>query len=152
MAMVVIALLFSSALCGLALRANGRFQSEKRLPMQWWFTGDVTWYAPRPIAVALIPVLGLSIIMSLIVLSRYGRVRPGQEGLVLPTLVGIGIMFLAMQLLHLWLVEKTLQRNGSLPPRLCENALICYDGGLIWEACDGAFHRGLRPTAEAFSA
>jgi hypothetical protein len=27
---------------------------------------------------------------------------------------------------------------GSFPPWLCENALICYDRGLIWEADDGA--------------
>ena len=26
------------------------------------------------------------------------------------------------------------------PPRLCENALMCYDWPLIWEACDGAVY------------
>lgn len=81
--------------------------------MQWWFTGEVTWYAPRPIALALVPTLAFVMVVSLIVLSLSGRPRPGQEGLALPTLIGIGIMFLAIQLLHLWLIEKTFHQDGS---------------------------------------
>ena len=47
MIMVVTAILFSFALCSLALWANTRFRGEDRLPMQWWFDGEVTWSAPR---------------------------------------------------------------------------------------------------------
>ncbi len=80
--------------------------------MQWWFTGEVTWYAPRPIALALVPALAISIFVSMIILSLNGRTRPGQAGLILPALIGIGITVLVIQLLHFWLIEKTLHRNS----------------------------------------
>ena len=111
--MIVSAVLFSLAYCGFALRANIRLRDRNRLPMQWWFNGEVTWSAPRTVALAFVPVLAISVFVSLIVLSLNVKPRPGQEGMALPTLVGMGFMFLAIQLLHLWLIKKTLPRNGS---------------------------------------
>ena len=111
--MIITAVFFGLTLCGLALRANMRLRNEDRLPMQWLLSGEVTWSAPRFMALALIPALGISVFVSFIVLSLNVRPRPGQEGLVLPTFIGIGIIFVAVQLLHLWLVEKTLRRNGK---------------------------------------
>jgi hypothetical protein len=37
--------------------------------------------------------------------------RPGQEGEVVSTLVGLGGCFIAVHLLHLWLISRTLRRN-----------------------------------------
>lgn len=113
MSLVITAALFSLALFGLAWRANGRFRREDRLPMQWWLNGEVTWSAPRAIALAFIPALAFFVFASLIVLSRNVAPRPGQEGMVLPTLIGLGATFVFIQILHFWLIEKTLRRNGN---------------------------------------
>lgn len=113
MSLVITAVIFSLALCGLAWRANARFRREDRLPMQWWLNGEVTWSAPRPIALALIPALAIFVFASLIVLSRNVAPRPGQEGMVLPTLIGLGATFVFIQALHFWLIERSLRRNGS---------------------------------------
>jgi hypothetical protein len=113
MAPIVIFGFFGLILSGLALQANTRLRSEVRLPMQWWLDGEVTWSAPRHIALAFIPALALVTFASLIFISFSIQPRPGQEGMVLPAFGGIGILFVAVQLLHLWLIHKTLHRNGS---------------------------------------
>jgi hypothetical protein len=109
MTLVIVALLFFLALCVLARWANARFRHEDRLPMQWWLNGDVTWSAPRPLALAFIPALALPVFASVALLPP----RPGQESIVLPVLVATGATFVAIQLLHVWLIEKTIRRNSS---------------------------------------
>jgi hypothetical protein len=42
--------------------------------------------------------------------------------------------------------------NVRNPPRLCENALICYSRAVHWGAVDDPFHRGLQPPATVASA
>lgn len=113
MTIVAIELLFSLVLCGVALRANACLRHVDRLPMQWSLTGKVTWYAPRQLALAFIPALAACFFVSLTLLSVNVRPRPGQEGMVLPTVIGICVMFLGIQLLHLWLAKQTLRRNGG---------------------------------------
>lgn len=112
MTIVIIAVLLGLTLCGLARRANARFHREDRLPMQWWVDGSVTWHAPRPVALAFIPALAFSVLLSSAVLALNVQPRPGQEGMVLPTLVGMGALFVLIQLLHFWLIEKTLHKHG----------------------------------------
>lgn len=113
MTLVIIAVLFALALCGLARSANARFRLEDRLPMQWWLDGNVTWSAPRLVALAFIPALAFCVLLSFVVLSLNMQPRPGQEGMVVPTLIGIGALFVLIQLLHFWMIDKTLRRNGS---------------------------------------
>jgi len=60
-----------------------------------------------------IPALGFLVFTSMIVLSRSLGPRPGQEGTELPTLIGGGVLFVFIQLLHFWLIEKTLGRNDN---------------------------------------
>ena len=107
--MLSIAVIFGLILGTLAYRANGRFRDEDRLPMQWWITGEVNWYAPRRLALAFIPALAVAVISLLSVMLEP---RPGQEDLVLPALIGIGVTFLAIQVAHFFMIEKTLRRNG----------------------------------------
>jgi hypothetical protein len=107
------ALFFILALAGVALWANSRFRDEARLPMQWWLTGEVTWSAPRPFALAFVPALGAATLAIFAMAAAKVQPRPGQEGLVVPAFVGLGTLFVAVQLLHLWLVEKALSRKGS---------------------------------------
>ena len=103
--------LFCLAYCGIAIWANKRLRSEARLPMQWWLSGEVTWSAPRPIALAFVPALAVLVFAGLAVISFYTRSRPGQEWMVMPSLFAVGLMFLAVQVFHLWMVEKTVRRG-----------------------------------------
>jgi len=50
------------------------------------------------------------------------------------------------------LVDRTLSADSPELPRLGENVLPSYDWPMIWEAGDGAFHRGWRPAPAGFSA
>ncbi len=113
MAMVGVAVVFGLLLCGLAIRANSRFRREDRLPMQWWLNGDVTWSAPRVLALAFIPALAIGVLAINAVLAMNLEPRPGQENMVLPGLIGTGLLFLVVQRLHFWLIEKTLHRGDS---------------------------------------
>lgn len=109
MLLVAIGCAYGAVMIWLALRANTRFSGERRLPMQWWLNGEVTWYAPRRMALAFIPTLAIAVFG----LSLTTKPRPGDEQLVIPVMVILGFVFLGIQLLHLYLVRKTLQRDGG---------------------------------------
>ena len=109
----LIALIFCLSFCGVALWANRRLRDHERLPMQWWLTGEVIWSAPRPVALAVIPAFSSIALVGLALLSFNVQPRPGQEGLEMPANIAAGIMLLAVQLFHLWMIEKTIRRKGS---------------------------------------
>lgn len=113
MVMLGIAFIFGAILSALALRANLRFCDEERLPMQWWLTGEVTWAAPRVVALAFIPALAIGVLTINAALALNLQPRPGQEGMVLPGTIATGFIFLGIQHLHYWLIENTLRRNDS---------------------------------------
>jgi hypothetical protein len=113
MMILSIAFVFGLTLCGLGFRANEVFRNEQRLPMQWWLNGQVTWSAPRALALAFVPILAVSVLTMYVYFALSIVPRSGQKNLMLPTLIFIGVMFVAIQLLHLWLIRKTLRRNGS---------------------------------------
>lgn len=113
MVVLGVAILFALILTGLALGANARFRSERHLPMQWWMTGEVTWSAPRVVALAFIPTLAIVTLAACVVLMLNVPPRVGQEALVVPSLIAVGAIFVGCQLLHLWLIDKTLRRKGS---------------------------------------
>lgn len=81
--------------------------------MQWSLDGEVTWRAPRHFALAFIPGLGICTLVLYVFLSFTYKPRPGDEHLVFPVLILLGSMFVAIQLLHLYLIEKAMRRNGS---------------------------------------
>ena len=111
MAPLLTSIVFVLALCGIAILADARFRAEDRLPMQWWLDGRVTWSAPRRIAVAFIPALSTFMLVGLGVLLSYARPRPGEEGLVIPSIIAFGLICLAAQLFHLWMVDRTVRRK-----------------------------------------
>ncbi|MXP26778.1 hypothetical protein GRI39_12105 [Altererythrobacter indicus] len=96
-------------LCILARIANTRFHDEARLPMQWWLTGDVTWSAPRPIALAFIPALAALTFSAMLIISQAAGLSPGQQHSELRAIIALGAVFVAVQLVHFWLIEKTLR-------------------------------------------
>ena len=111
MGMLIVSTVFVVTLIALACRADIRFRSESRLPMQWGITGAVNWSAPRAIALAFIPVLATGILGFQVVMAMNVAPRAGQEGLVFPVLVGTGAILVAIQLFHFWLIERTIRRN-----------------------------------------
>lgn len=113
MILTLIGILFGVALCWVALRANARFRNEVRLPMQWWLDGQVTWTAPRRIALAFIPALSLPMLAGFGVLLNNVQPRPGQEGMVIPSFIAFGLISMGAQIFHLWMISRTVGRNGS---------------------------------------
>lgn len=109
---------FVSTMLGLCLQANRRFRGEATLPMQWSLSRErplahsVNWSAPRPIALALIPGLGIATLAALVALMENSTPRPGQEGVALPAFLFIGCVFITVQVFHLWMVKKTLDSRG----------------------------------------
>ena len=99
----------------LAVRANSRFRQEQKLPMQWMLSrsrplsNTVIWSAPRILALSLVPALAIVVLALFAIGSTILTPRPGQEGMVIPSLIFIGGIFLGAQILHLRLIEKTLR-------------------------------------------
>ncbi|RYE53154.1 MAG: hypothetical protein EOP20_13830 [Hyphomicrobiales bacterium] len=113
MTTVLIGLVFSLLLSAIAIWANAHFGSEERLPMQWWLDGRVTWTARRRLAVAFIPAISIPILLGFSVFLAYAQPRPGQKDLVVPSLIALGLVFVAVQIFHLWMVDKTARTKGS---------------------------------------
>jgi hypothetical protein len=113
MVLVAIGCAFGAVIIWLALGANSRFSGERRLPMQWWLNGEVTWDAPRRVALAFIPTLAIVVFGLYVALSLTTKPKPGDEQLVIPVILFLGFLFLGIQLFHLYLVRKTLRRNGG---------------------------------------
>ncbi|MGP7795644.1 hypothetical protein [Sphingomonas sp. CLY1604] len=113
MGMMILAMVFVLMITALACRANMRFRRESRLPMQWGITGAVTWTAPRPVALAFMPVLALGVLGLQVFMARHFPARAGQEELCFPVLVGSGVVLVSIQLLHFWLIGRSLRRDAE---------------------------------------
>lgn len=113
MAQIVIGLIVTVILVGMSFLANERFQDRTRLPMQWLLNGDVTWTAPRRLALAFIPGLAIPIIWATVALTIFVAPRPGQEGYEVPVTLVMGGIFVAVHCLHIWLIDNHLKRNGG---------------------------------------
>ena len=81
--------------------------------MQWSFSGEVNWAAPRVGTLGFIPVLGAGLLGLVAFFALNVPPRAGQEGAVLPAMLLIGAAFIGVQLLHLRLIERTLRRGGD---------------------------------------
>ncbi|WP_428030517.1 hypothetical protein [Ancylobacter sp.] len=67
---ILIVLTCLTVLAGMSLFANGRLRDHARLPMQWSLSGTVNWSAPRPLALAITPLLAAVSLVGLAVLLR----------------------------------------------------------------------------------
>lgn len=108
-----ISVIFAAIFAGLSVRANARFRRHERLPMQWSLAGTVNWTAPRVLALSLVPALGIGLLTFITLLNLNVKPRAGQECMVLPVTIMLGATFVAIQLLHFWMIHKTLNRNVS---------------------------------------
>lgn len=111
MTVPIVAVALASIMIGLSVRANSRFRAEERLPMQWSITGSVNWTAPRVVALSFTPALAIGALILFVIGSMTMQPRPGQEGAVVPALLGLGGCFIAAHLFHLWLIDRTLRRG-----------------------------------------
>lgn len=113
MAQIVIGLIATVILVRMSLLANNRFRDQMRLPMQWFLNGEVTWTAPRRLALAFIPALAIPIIWATVALTIFVPPRSGQDGFEIPVTLFMGGVFVAVYFLHIWLIDKHLKRNGG---------------------------------------
>lgn len=87
--------------------------------MQWMIAKSVplsqtvTRSAPRVFALAFIPSLASCVLVLLSVGAMTLTPRSGQEGMLLPTAIFLGGVFVAVHMFYLKLVERTVRRNGS---------------------------------------
>ena len=109
MIVILIVLFTSAALIALSVRANARFASAARLPMQWGFGFEVTWTAPRIFALSLTPILAILALSGVAAAMLLGTPRPGQEGLEVPILLAVSAILIAAHQFHLWLIARTLR-------------------------------------------
>lgn len=103
----------AAALIALSLRANVRFRHEDRLPMQWSLNHEVNWTAPRALALAFTPALAICSLFAAGIAMLLMKPRPGQEGLEVPVLLMISFGFIAVHLLHLWMIDRSLSGRGG---------------------------------------
>ncbi|TWC97600.1 MULTISPECIES: hypothetical protein [unclassified Sphingobium] len=119
MAVLIVSVIFALVMVGLSIRANARFRQETALPMQWRLSRSkplarsVNWSAPRVLALSFTPLLAVCALGLFNVAAMTLTPRSGQEWMVIPILIFIGSVFVAAHVLHLWLIEKTLGRNGG---------------------------------------
>lgn len=113
MIVLCLALIFGLIIAALSLRANGRFRTADRLPMQWSLSGSVNWWAPRIVALSFIPATAAVILGLFVFLALNVKPRTGQENMVLPVLIIIGSTFIAVQVLHHWLIARTMRDSRS---------------------------------------
>jgi nitrate reductase gamma subunit len=99
-------------LTAMSLRANRRFRTDQRLPMQWSLRGSVNCTAPRKVALAITPVLAAVCLLAIAALTAFAAPRPGQEHFVIPVNVFTALAFLAVHAFHLWLIQRTLQQQS----------------------------------------
>lgn len=116
---VVFCAIFGMFMVGLPVRANARFQSEETLPFQWLISRShplsktVIRSGPRIFVLCFVPGFAICTMVLIAIGASALTPRPGQEGMLLPSVFFIGGVFVAVYVLHLWLIEQTLRQDGS---------------------------------------
>jgi uncharacterized membrane protein len=87
----------------LSLIADLRFQSLRKIPMHWGLDGKPTWSAPRVLGLAFMPLLATIVLAAVAV--QTAMLPTGTTVILL-----ISLVFVAVHLLHLWLIQKTTAR------------------------------------------
>ncbi|QHL90530.1 hypothetical protein GVO57_06340 [Sphingomonas changnyeongensis] len=114
---VIICMIFCMLMVRLFTKANSRFQHENTLPLHWIFSASqplsktVTQSGPRFLVLGLVPALAICTMTVIAVGALTLKPRPGQEGMILPSVIFIGGLFVAVYVLHLWLIEQALRQD-----------------------------------------
>lgn len=78
--------------------------------MQWSLDGLVNWTAPRLIALAFTPVLATCVLLAAVVATVVLEPRQGQDGLEVPSVLVMGLTFIAVHALHLKMIARTFEQ------------------------------------------
>ncbi len=89
----------AAAMAGLALLAWLSWPGGGALPMQWSLAGTPTWFAPRWLALSLIPLIGL---LTLAVTAYASRQTPAAGG----RQVAIAVALVPLDLIHLYFARR----------------------------------------------
>ncbi|MBD7941525.1 hypothetical protein [Brevundimonas guildfordensis] len=114
--MTTLALLLALAYVGVLLlmsrRAARGLPREARLPMQWGFDGRPTWRAPRDVALTLTPVLATLTLIPTALASLLGPLEGSDARLYFGVLIVMGLAWVGVHALHLWLVGRGRRAEG----------------------------------------
>ncbi|ODS58908.1 MAG: hypothetical protein ABS40_00880 [Agrobacterium sp. SCN 61-19] len=95
-----------AAMAGIAIWAYRNVAPDAdRLPMQWSVRGAINWRAPRLIAVAVTPLLMLTLIVVIFIFSRDNHSERNMA------LLWISFLGPALQALHMALVARTAENE-----------------------------------------
>ena len=96
----------------MSARADRRFASHQRLPMQWGFDGSVNWSASRRVALAFTPALAIAVMCGIgLLASRTVPANEQNEFAMVAVVIGIG--FIATHALHLWLISRSVESGRN---------------------------------------
>ena len=113
----IVCSIFGILMVWLSVRANARFQHEETLPLQWLISRSqplsktVIRSGPRVFVLGFVPGLAICTLVLIAIGASTLTPRPGQGGILLPSVLFIGGIFVAVYVLHLWLIEQTLQQD-----------------------------------------
>lgn len=110
----MVAALFPWVAVGLMFAASAfafiQVPADARLPMQWGIRGDVTWRAPRAVALLFAPVLALLILGFI---TGAAGPRAGElSGLT----IGIALVFVVAHGLYVFFALRDVQGSRAEPP------------------------------------
>jgi len=94
-----------AVLVACSLAAGRRLGSRSRLPMQWTPSGDVTWTAPRWIALCFTPVLAAFLLFGTAAMLDWAQPADPTEGLVV--LAVMALAFAGAHAFHLRLLNRS---------------------------------------------
>ncbi|MFN3364611.1 MAG: hypothetical protein ACK40W_11655 [Allorhizobium sp.] len=95
-----------SVMAGIAIWAYRNVAPDAdRLPMQWSVRGEINWRAPRLIAVAVTPLLMVTLIVVIFIFSRHNHSERNMA------LLWISFLGPALQALHMALVARTAENE-----------------------------------------
>ncbi len=102
---------FLAILVIMSLVANNRFRSLDRLPMQWTINGEVGWWAPRIMALSLMPILAVILLGGTAAATAFAMPGHVQDDAATRGLLITAASFVAVHALHLVLIARTALRN-----------------------------------------
>ena len=85
--------------------------ADSRLPMQWGIRGDVTWRAPRAVALLFAPVLAL------LILGFIAGVAGSRADELSGLTIGIALVFVTAHGLYVFFALRDVQGSRAEPPR-----------------------------------
>lgn len=114
---VIVCASFGMLMVGLSVWANARFQNEEALPLQSLISRSqplaqtIIRSGPRAFVLSFVPGIAICTLVLVAIGASMLTPRPRQEGMPLSSMHFICGIFVAVYVLHLWLIEQSLRQN-----------------------------------------